>query len=204
MTNSNIKALLFDFGNVLVKWDMHNIYDAHFPSSADVDVFLEEVHFFEWNSRMDRGLPFVEGVAQASAQFPQYAHLFQLFDDRWLDTVREPIEGSIAIAHRLKEVGHPLYILSNVSEEKFPQARKAHAFLSMFDDIFMSSEFGLIKPEPEIFRQTLQRMRRTAEEVIFIDDALANIESARRLGLPSIHFQSPAQLERELKTLHIL
>ena len=201
---SSIQAILFDFGNVLVKWDMHNIYDAHFPSPADVDAFLEEVRFFEWNSHMDRGLPFSEGVARASAQFPHYAHLFQLWSDRWFDTVCEPIEGSIAIARVLKEAGYPLYILSNVSEEKFPQARKAHAFLSMFEDIFISSEFGLVKPEPEIFRQTLQRMNRPAEEVIFIDDALANIESARKLGLQSIHFQSPAQLERELKTLQIL
>lgn len=198
------KAILFDFGNVLIKWDLHRIYDSLFPSPEAVNAFLEEVHFYEWNSLMDRGLPFGEGVARASAQFPQYAHLFQRFDEKWLETIREPIEGSIAIARRLKEAGHPLYMLSNVSREKFPQARQAHPFLEMFEDIVMSSELGVIKPEPAAFTQTLERIKHPADEVIFIDDAAANIEAARALGITAIQFHSPEQLERELKSLRIL
>jgi 2-haloacid dehalogenase len=200
----HIKALLFDFGNVLVKWDVHRIYDAYFPAPADVDAFLEEVHFYEWNSHMDRGLSFAEGVAQASAEFPQYARLFRLFDDQWLETVREPIEGSIAIARRLKGAGHPLYLLSNISKEKFPQARREHNFLSMFEDCILSSELGVIKPEPAIFEQTLQRIHQRTEDVIFIDDAQANVEAASRLGIASICFETPEQLERKLKKINVL
>lgn len=183
---------------------MHNIYNAQFPSPQAVDAFLEEIHFYEWNAHMDRGLSFAEGVARASTEFPQYAHLFQLFDDQWLETVREPIEESIAIARRLKEAGYPLYLLSNISKEKFPQARKLHTFLSMFEDCILSSEMGIIKPEPAIFEQTLQRIHRRADEVIFIDDARPNVESARKLGMTALLFESPEKLERDLKTLNIL
>lgn len=198
------KAILFDFGNVLVKWDMHNIYDAHFPSPAEVDAFLEEVRFLEWNARMDGGLPFSEGVALVSAQYPQYASLFRLWDEKWLETVREPIAGSVALAHRLKDAGYPLYILSNISREKFPQARTLHKFLSIFEDCILSSEIGILKPDPRIFRQALRRMNRPVGEIVFIDDALPNVESARRLGIASIHFQSPEQLEAELKAMNLL
>lgn len=197
-------AFLFDFGNVLVRWDMHNIFDAHFPSPAAVDAFLKEIRFFEWNALMDGGLPFSEGVARASAQYPQYAHLFRLWDERWLETVREPIEGSVAIVRRLKRAGHPLYILSNVSHEKFPQAQQAHSFLALFDEIFMSSRLGVNKPAPQAYRLALQRMKRPADEVVFIDDALPNVEAARGLGIASVHFQSPRQLEGELKQMGVL
>lgn len=199
-----LPALLFDFGNVLVKWDPHNIFDEHFPNPEAVDEFLREVHFIEWNARLDRGLSFTEGVANASEEFPQYAHLFRLFDERWLESIREPIEGTIAILRGLKQGGYPLYVLSNSSAEKFSLARRAHPFLSLFDDFILSSEYGSNKPEPAIFLRALERIRRPANETIFIDDSLPNIESARKLGMAAIHFQSPEQLERELKTLQIL
>ena len=199
-----LTTLLFDFGNVLVKWDLHNIYDERFPTPEAVDVFLEEIRFFEWNSRMDRGFSFAEGVAQASEQFPQYAHLFHLLDEKWLETIREPIEDSIAIVRRLKERGYPLYILTNSSAEKFPLARQVHPFLVMFDDAIISGEIGLLKPDPAIFQYTLSRIHHTAQECLFIDDSLANIESARALGFTAIHFQSPEGLERDLKALNIL
>ena len=196
-----LRAILFDFGNVLIRWDMRNIYGELFPSAQAVDAFLDEIRFYEWNALMDKGLPFSEGVARASSEFPHYAHLFRLFDERWLDTVREPIEGSVAIARRLKEAGHPLYLLSNISEEKFPQARKVHDFLSIFDEFILSSECGVVKPNPAIFKFALQRINRTPAEVVFVDDLIANVEAARGLGIESIHFLSPAQLETELKKI---
>ena len=73
--NYPINAIIFDFGNVFVKWDPHGVYRRFFPTPAAVDSFLKEIRFMEWNARQDAGRPFKEGVAVLSAEFPHYARL---------------------------------------------------------------------------------------------------------------------------------
>ena len=66
--------------------------------------------------------------------------------------------------------------------------------------VFFSSCFvGSRKPEETIFRVALQVTQRPAEQCIFIDDRLLNLETPRRLGMNVVHFQSADQLREELK-----
>jgi 2-haloacid dehalogenase len=200
----NKPTIIFDFGNVLVPWDLFAIYDRFFPDRAAMDAFLAEVSFLQWNSRMDSGEPFAECVADISAQYPQYAQLFRLYDERWVDTLRGSIPENILLVDRLKRAGYELCLLSNISAEKFPLALDIHPFLDHFDTRVLSGEVKMIKPERGIFVHTLKQLGRSPDACIFIDDNLANIETARSLGIPSIHFQSPQQLESELQHFHIV
>ena len=197
-------TIIFDFGNVLVNWNLYAIYDRFFPDPAAVRDFLAEVNFLEWNSRMDSGQPFAACVADISRTYPQYAHLFRLYDERWADTLREAVPGTAEIASRLKEAGFYLHLLSNISAEKFPAMYEMHPILHIFDSVTLSGEVGLIKPDPRIFVRVLEQLGRSPEACVFIDDNPANIESARGVGIPSILFQSAGQLESELKKLGIL
>ena len=73
--NSQIKAIIFDFGNVLLEWDPRYVYQRFFPNDPEgMERFLEEVKFMEWNLLQDKGRPFNEGVTVLSKEFPQYAH----------------------------------------------------------------------------------------------------------------------------------
>lgn len=197
-------AIIFDFGNVLVNWNLHAIYDRFFPDSEAVEVFLREVSFLQWNSRMDSGQPFADCVADISRTYPHYAHLFHLYDERWADTLRETVPGTADIVSQLKQAGYPLHLLSNISTEKFPLMLDMHPVLNLFDSIILSGEVGLIKPDPRIFIHTLNQLGRSPEACLFIDDNPANIESARGVGIPSIQFQSAEQLTRELDNFHII
>ncbi|MBP8047620.1 MAG: HAD-IA family hydrolase, partial [Anaerolineales bacterium] len=85
------------------------------------------------------------------------------------------------------------------SAEKFPLMQKRYDFLDLFDDMIISGEHKLIKPDPAIFQLTLDRIGRKASECLFVDDSFPNIEVARKMGFHTIHFQSPEQLERDLK-----
>jgi 2-haloacid dehalogenase len=201
---SSLPSILFDFGNVLVQWDVHRIFERFFPTPAAIDSFLKEINYAEWNQRLDAGLPFAQGVAEHSAKFPQYARILQAYNTDWRKGVAAPIHGTVDILKRLKQAGYPLYVLSNFSTEKFVHMRAEYDWVSLFNDVILSGEHHLIKPDPAFFQAALQRIGRSAQECLFIDDHLPNIESARKLGLASIHFQSPAQLEMELKTLRIL
>lgn len=197
--DSAITTIIFDFGNVFVKWDAHAVYDRFFPDPQAVDSFLQEIRFHEWNAHQDAGRPFKEGIALLSEQYPHYTDLIQAYDTYWEDSITDVYHGTVEIVRRLKREGWPIYLLSNFSAEKFPLMQKRYDFLDLFDDMIISGEHKLIKPDPAIFQLTLDRIGRKASECLFVDDSFPNIEVARKMGFHTIHFQSPEQLERDLK-----
>lgn len=200
-----IEAVIFDFGNVLLEWDPRHVYRRYFPNNETaMEDFLHEVNFMEWNAQQDKGRSFAEGVAELSRQFPHYSELIQAYHDNWKDSIGNHLEGTVAIMKQLKEAGYRLYGLSNWSAETFPLMRDKFEFFNLLDDIVISGDVGMIKPEPEIFEHMLERIGLPASTCLFIDDALANVEQARRMGIVTIHFHSPEQLETELHALDVL
>ena len=203
--NSPIKAIIFDFGNVLLEWNPRFVYSHFFPDDPEeMERFFQEVNFMEWNLQQDKGRPFTEGVAILSKQFPQYEHLIQAYHDRWIDSVGGTITGTVDLLKQLKQAGFPLYGLSNWSAETFPYARAKYDFFDLFDDMVISGEVGHVKPDPEIFQIILDKIGRRAQECLLIDDSLLNIQQANKMGFVTIHFESPVHLEKELKQLHLI
>lgn len=199
-----ITTIIFDLGNVLIGWDAHLLYRRFFPDHEATSRFLEEIRFMEWNAKQDAGRPFNEGVQELSKQFPHYAGLIQAYDTYWEESLTEPYHETIEIVRSLKDSGWPLYLLSNFSAEKFKLIEHKHPVFEWFDDKIISGDHKTVKPSPEIFRITLQRIGRKAEECLFIDDSSANIETARLLGFETIHFQSPTQLRADLRSREII
>jgi 2-haloacid dehalogenase len=205
MQTSNITAIVFDFGNVLVEWNPRIIYKRYFPNDPEgMERFFQEVDFMGWNAHQDKGRTFKEGVAAIAAQFPHYAHLFQAYHDHWKDSIGEAMWDTIEIARQLKQKGYPLYGLSNWSAETFPYARQKFDFFDLFDDFVISGYVGYVKPEPEIYSILLEKIQRPAHECLFIDDSLPNIHQANTMGFKTIHFKSPEQLKAELSQLGLL
>jgi len=203
--NPSIKTIIFDYGNVLLEWNPRHLYHRYFPNDSEgMERFLQEVNFSDWNLQLDKGRPFVEGIALLSQQFPQYSHLIQAFHDNWTDSVGDPVAGTVDILKRLKKAGYALYGLSNWSAETFPYMRQKHDFFDLFDDMVISGEVGHVKPDPEIFQILLDKIGRPASECLFIDDALSNIDQARKMGFATVQFQSSEQLESRLRDLNIL
>jgi len=201
---SSINVIIFDFGGVLLNWDPHKLYNRFFDQPGQIDKFLAEINFSSWNAEQDRGRPFIEGVAELSSQFPQYADLIRAYYDYFEDTIIGPITGTVEILYKLKQAGYPLYGLSNWSAETYPRVRHQYDFFNLFDRIILSGNVNLIKPDPAIFNLTLKRINRRAGECLLIDDSEVNINTAKRLGFATIHFKSPQQLQTELHQLNLL
>jgi 2-haloacid dehalogenase len=202
---SQIQAVIFDFGGVLIGWDPRNLYARFFPEQPQaMEDFLEEVGFMEWNAQQDKGRPFTEAVALLSKKFPHHAHLISAYQENWKETVTGSIEGTVALLRALKEKGHLLYGLSNWSSETFTIVRHEFEFLNLFDEIVLSGEVKLIKPEPEIFELCLQKIGKPANQCLFIDDSEANINTAIKLGFDTVHFISPEHLKNELQIRQLL
>jgi 2-haloacid dehalogenase len=201
---SPIKAIIFDFGNVLLEWNPRNVYKRYFPDNPQaLERFFEEVNFMDWNLQQDKGRPFAEGIAVLSQQFPHYSHLIQAYRDHWIDSVGGSIAGSVEILKQLKRAGYPLYGLSNWSAETFPHARQKYDFFDLFDDMVISGEVGRVKPDPVIFQILLEKIGRPARECLLIDDSFPNINQAEKLGFEVVHFQSSEQLAATLQDLGI-
>ena len=205
MTSQTIKAIIFDYGNVLLDWNPRHVYRRYFPDDPEaMESFLREVNFMEWNAHQDKGRSFMEGVAILSKQFPQYADLIRAYHEHWVDSIGEAFTGTVEILKQLKQAGYPLYGFSNWSAETFPFAREKYDFFDLFDDMVISGAVGFVKPEPEIYRILLEKVGRPAEECLFIDDSLPNINQANTMGFATIHFKSPVQLETDLKLLGLI
>lgn len=198
-------AIIFDFGNVLLDWDPRYLYRKIFQGDDEaMERFLEEIRFFEWNQLQDEGRPFNEAVAELSARFPAYAEYIRAYDERYPESLSGPIWGTVEILKSLKEAGYALYGLSNWAVEKFLLVRPNYPFFDWFQDIILSGEVKLLKPDPRIFTLTLSRLGRQAQECLLIDDSQANIASAQTLGFQVIHFRSPEQLRSELERMGLL
>jgi 2-haloacid dehalogenase len=71
-------------------------------------------------------------------------------------------------------------------------------FLNDFDHAVISGHVGAAKPDPRIFEILFEHVGKPPQELVFVDDSLNNVEVARALGMPSIHFARGVDLKSEL------
>jgi 2-haloacid dehalogenase len=205
MLTTPIHAIIFDFGGVLVNWDPHKVFNKYFANDTKaIDNFLAEINFSAWNLMQDKGYPFAQAVIDLSAQFPQYAHIIRAYDIEWEESITGVIPGTVGILDKLKAAGHRIFGLTNWSAEKFNLVRQKYKVFELFDDIVVSGEVKLVKPDLAIFDLLLQKNHLRPEECVLVDDTLHNLEAARKMGFKTIHFSSPTRLEFELQQMGVL
>jgi 2-haloacid dehalogenase len=166
--------------------------------------FLAEISFMEWNAQQDKGRPFSEAIESLSQEFPHHAHLISAYYEHFKESITGVIEGTVELLRLLKEKNISLYGLSNWSAETFGIVRHEFEFLNLFDEVIISGDVKLIKPEPAIYELCLQKIGKSANQCLFIDDSEANIIAAKKLGFDTVHFISPEHLENELKIRQLL
>jgi putative hydrolase of the HAD superfamily len=89
-------------------------------------------------------------------------------------------------------------LCSNAISSYIRRILKENDMENIFDSIIISSEVGIVKPDPEIYAKSLESLGMNAKEVVFIDDTLANVEEAKKLGMRSFVFKSNTELKTEL------
>lgn len=198
------RAVIFDVGNVLVRWDPRLLYRRLLADEAAIDAFFAEVGFDAWNRGFDAGTPWEAGVAAHAARHPHRAELLRAFHHRWQETVPGPVEGMPELLQRLASAGVPLYAITNFSGEKWRETLARFPFLAAFRDVVVSGDERVTKPDAEIFRRCLARNRLAAARTAFVDDSPANVAAAAALGLDAIRFASAPGLATELTSRGLL
>jgi 2-haloacid dehalogenase len=191
--------VVFDIGNVLVRWNPRNLFRKTFKDEARMERFLGAALSMDFVSLTDIAADFSKAVAERARAFPEFAHELRLFDERWVETIGGPIEENVALLKRLKAAGRPVYALSNFASVKFALARQMFDFLDEFDLCVISGHVGVVKPDPRIYQILFERARRDPSELLFVDDSLANVRAAEEAGMAAIHYAPGVDLEGELR-----
>lgn len=201
----DIDTVVFDIGNVLIRWDPCNLYRRMGLTDTETAAFMAETALAEINHRrLDAGAPYTETILELAGRFPHHAEFIEAFDRRWPEMLGGPIDTSVAVFRALLAAGIPVHAMSNFSRTKFDLARSAFPFLDEFDDLVISGDVGHVKPDPKIFDVLIARCDLTPARSVFIDDSLVNIEAARRLGFATIHFdEHRTDLAAELARLGV-
>ena len=201
-----IKNIIFDLGGVLIDWNPEFVFlDVFEGDRKKMKWFFDEICTFDWNENQDAGYPLAQATQDRIALFPQYETWIRMYYGRWEEMLGGPIAETVVLLKKL--IDHPNYrvvALTNWSHETFPIALNRFDFLHWFEGIVVSGEEQTRKPFPEIYTTTLDRFGFNAQESLFIDDNLRNIEAAEALGISGHHFKSPMQLQQFLEQKKLL
>jgi 2-haloacid dehalogenase len=202
--NPALDTIIFDLGGVLIDWNPRHLYRKIFKTEEEVTWFLENICTPDWNEEQDAGRSFEEATQELALRFPDYREPISAWYDRWQETISGPVHETVEILKAIKETGrYRLYALTNWSAETFPWALENFEFLHWFEGIVVSGVEKTRKPFPEFYHRLFERYQVEPSQALFIDDSLRNVEAAHRLGLTTIHFQSPSQLREELRKRQI-
>jgi 2-haloacid dehalogenase len=203
--SKKINTIIFDLGGVLLDWNPLYVYDEkYFASQEERDYFFSKICTSEWNEEQDAGRSIVTGTQLLVAKFPQWEQAIRDYYGRWTEMLQGPIYETVAIFKKLKEsADYKIYALTNWQADLFNIALVRYNFLQWFDGIVVSGVEKTRKPFPEFYQLLLQRYKIDAATAVFIDDNLRNAAGAEAVGIKSIHFQSPLQLEDALSQLNI-
>ena len=198
-----IKNIISDIGNVLFEFDTSGFIDKNIETE-DKEKFFDLV-FASNNWRLlDKGdLAFEDARNYFISVYPKYKDILNKLFDSSLTLCLNMHHNNINILKEYKEKrGYNIYYLSNMTVETFKCLREKTDF---FDKTciggIVSAYEKMIKPNEEIYKLLLNRFNLKAEECLFIDDNLDNVNAAIKLGINSFQLKNMNDMSFELKNI---
>ena len=199
------KVLLFDLGRVLVDFDHlraaqrisafcaktpRKIYDLFFESPATIDFeagrITPEDFYLQVKQMLDLKL--------------SYASFEPIWNDIFFLSAKN--RSVFGLVNTLR-ANYKTAMLSNINILHYEYLRKNYPVFGAFDEIFLSFQLGLIKPDKEIYNLVIRKLGVNAQEIFYTDDRPELVESAKTLGYRGCVFTNFAQLAGDLKAAGI-
>lgn len=207
-TGARIDAVIFDYGGVLTTPGRTAI--AAWTQAERIDPETFSAALKDWLSR--RAAPGNPLHRLETGEMP-VEEFNRVLADRLRTEDGRPVEpdGLLArlfsfmrsdpmmlrLVEELRELGMPTALLSNSWGNNYPWQELEE----LFDVAVISSDTGRRKPDPDIYRLTLERLALPAERAVFVDDGAPNIEAARLLGMHTVLHENAEQTRQGLAEL---
>lgn len=200
---ADLKALFWDVGGILLTngWDRASRRKAVETFGLDAEEF-ESRHLMVENA-FELGQLGLDGYLDRTVFYRPRDFTSEAFKD-FMFAQSAPYPEPLAVVERLAHSRRYLMATLNNESLELNLHRISRFGLRRYFTAFLSSCFlGVKKPDEVIYRLALQLTQLAPDESLFIDDRALNLECAERLGMRTIHYQNPAQLEQDLRGLHI-
>jgi epoxide hydrolase-like predicted phosphatase len=180
-----VKNVIFDIGNVVLEWQPEHILRSVFSVSNMEAMMAKTFLSREWQAYDQGMLSTKELKEQMALNVDCSITAIEALLQNVAIALR-PIPEMIALIGQLKELGYNVYALSNMPSSIFQSLFEEHKFWHLFDDIIISSQVKLAKPDPEIYQFLLDKHSLAATDCIFLDDNKINVAVAKSLGIHGI------------------
>jgi epoxide hydrolase-like predicted phosphatase len=215
-----IKHFIFDFGGVLIEktFVLKNLFTLlEHDLKIKIPDIQSEPYLRKLKRRLSSGIisshEFLEKI------FDKYYYPYQkkngslppkkinasYYVELWFNLYTKVTHVSSDMAEiieRLHKAGYKVSLMSN-THDIHAKSNELRGFYDMFDNVFLSNEIGMIKPDMDKYKYVLKKLDTKPKKCIFIDDKIRNLIPARELGIIVIRFESFDKFKNQLNALGI-
>lgn len=200
-----ISSVIFDLGNVVNRWEpekaLLDLYETHEAALKAMDA----LGFKQWvGDILDSGEDYEASLAEIEAANPVKYEMLRTYMNNIHSAHDTPVEGTFEIIRKLADSGVRLFAMTNAGIPAFEAVKINFPALEMMEDIFVSAQEKLMKPNRLAFDLLLKRNDLSAEQCLFIDDAQANVDGAKAIGIHAVKFESATLLQTHLIELGLI
>lgn len=183
-----IRTVIFDIGNVLVKFDWKTyVYGVFDKKTADVlaEAIWKSGHWEEFDRGVLNDAEIIKRMENAAPEYKNEIHMVMEHVGEFL----AQYDYTKSWIRELKENGYNVLYLSNYGEFQMERNPQVLDFVPLMDGGVFSCHVKLIKPDPAIYAIMCEKYNLNPRECLFIDDNAANIAAAKEFGLHAVLFE---------------
>ena len=198
-----IKTIVFDIGQVLARFNWRGYMESCGYDEETLDRLSKATVLGSVWGEFDRGALSDEEITRLCCELDTgVSEEIKSFIKNSYKTVQE-FPYSVDVINNLKKNGYKVYLLSNYGKTNFEYAKKNFKFIPLADGGVISYEVKHIKPEPEIYKALIDKYDINAEEAVFLDDCIPNLEAAKKFGFHTIHVTDFDKALEDLRKLEV-
>lgn len=186
-----IKAIIFDCFGVLVGRGFEETY-----RTAGGDPVADREFIADCLGQTNLGV-----ISQADFNAAM-ANKLDITQERWQEVLHQVEQPNMALLAYAKELRgqYKLAVLSNANRGLIEYIESIGGE-NCFDDVIVSAEVGLIKPDPAMYQYAAERLGVEPQECVFVDDRQALLDPAKALGMKTILYKDFEQAKAELEAV---
>lgn len=211
--NGEIKAIMFDLGNVLVPYRINEAMRTFYRVFKRKKIQKDDMKDFlasEKTGKLRLMREYEKGMSREEF-FNEIGRMYRVPFSQRIGKMAEratyrffkPIDTEVENMIKQLRKDYSIAAISNIVKPHREYVLKRYPVQDLFDYLFFSCDIGMRKPDTKIYNFALEKMHVKPNEALFIDDYKKNVDAAATLGINSIHFSSAADLRERLNNFNI-